>query len=256
MIQVDHLTVRYGTGAPALRDTSLRFEAGAFTVLLGASGAGKSTLLRTLNGLVTPTSGGVSTDDLGPITGGRTLRDHRRRTGMIFQQHQLIGRSSVLSNVLMGRLGYQSTVRSLLPYSRADRLKALAAIERVGLLDFALRRADQLSGGQQQRVGIARALVQEPKLILADEPVASLDPATADAVLGLIHRIAKQDGLTAIVSLHQLDYARRYADRIVALAAGEVVFDGPPQALGERDVQRIYRAPPPSTPTRLEDLVA
>jgi phosphonate transport system ATP-binding protein len=148
---------------------------------------------------------------------------------MIFQQHQLIGRLTVLANVLTGRLAYHHALRTLLPLSRAERRRALAAIERVQLLDLALRRADELSGGQQQRVGIARAMVQEPTLLLADEPVASLDPATAERVLDLLHGICKADGLTAVVSLHQLGFARAYADRIVALARGEVVFDGPPR---------------------------
>jgi phosphonate transport system ATP-binding protein len=163
---------------------------------------------------------------------------------MIFQQHHLIGRASVLTNVLTGRLGYYSAARSLLPYSQSDKQLALDAIERVGLIEHALRRADELSGGQQQRVGIARALVQRPSLILADEPVASLDPATADRVLGLLHDICKADDISAVVSLHQLDFARRYADRIVGLANGEVVFDGPPSRLGNAEVRRIYGALP------------
>jgi phosphonate transport system ATP-binding protein len=213
---------------------------GSFTVLLGASGAGKSTLLRALNGLVTPTSGRVVCARLGDLAVRGRLREHRRRTGMVFQQHHLIGRSTVLDNVLTGRLGYHSGLRTLLPFSAAQKHVALEAIERVGLIDYALRRADTLSGGQQQRVGIARALVQEPSLILADEPVASLDPATADRVLGLLHGICKADGISAVVSLHQLDFARRYADRIIALAGGEVVFDGPPSRLGQTEVQRIY----------------
>jgi phosphonate transport system ATP-binding protein len=187
----------------------------------------------------------VVTADLGAIRGRSVLRQHRRRTGMVFQQHQLIPRQSVLANVLMGRLGYHSTLRTLWPFARAERMDALAAIERVGLIDHALRRVDRLSGGQQQRVGIARALVQAPQLVLADEPVASLDPATADRVLGLLHAIARQDGLTAVVSLHQLDFARRYADRIIGLAGGAVVFDGPPQALGDREVAAIYGAAAP-----------
>jgi phosphonate transport system ATP-binding protein len=253
MITVEDVAVVYPGGVRALAPVSLRFAAGAFTVLLGASGAGKSTLLRTLNGLVRPTAGVVSGPE-GPILRSPgALRAHRRATGMIFQQHQLIGRLSVLDNVLTGRLGFHGALRSLLPASRAERRLALAAIERVGLLDHALRRADRLSGGQQQRVGIARALVQQPRLVLADEPVASLDPATADRVLGLLHRVCKDDGLTAVVSLHQLDFARRYADRIVALAAGEVVFDGPPGSLGGPEVERIYGGAPRAADTAASD---
>ena len=245
MIRVEGLEVVYPNGTRALAPVSLEFDPGAFTVLLGASGAGKSTLLRCLNGLVRPSAGRVVAADAGDIARGAALRLHRRRTGMVFQQHQLIGRVSVLGNVLTGRLGYHAWARTLLPFGRAERLLALAALERVGLLDYALRRADQLSGGQQQRVGIARALVQQPRLILADEPVASLDPATAERVLALLAVICREDGLTAIVSLHQLEFARRFADRIVALAGGAVVFDGPPAALDAAAVRRIYGAAGP-----------
>lgn len=244
MIRTEQLAVIYSNGTRALAPTSVSFGAGQFTVLLGASGAGKSTLLRALNGLVKPTCGEVHIDGIGKLSGGKTIRAHRRRTGMVFQQHQLIGRCSVLTNVLIGRLGYHASPRTLLPFSVKEKQIALDAIERVGLLDYALRRADQLSGGQQQRVGIARALVQEPSTILADEPVASLDPSSADRVLGLLHRICKDDGITAIVSLHQLEFAKRYADRIVALAAGEIVFDGSPAKFGKSEIARIYGATP------------
>jgi len=245
VIRVQNLEVTYAGGIRALAPATLSFEIGAFTVLLGPSGAGKSTLLRALNGLVAPTAGriiapGLATPDVGDLNDRRSMRAHRRRTGMVFQQHQLIGRLSVLANVLTGRLGYHSGLRTLFPFSAAEKRLALAAIERVGLLDDALRRADDLSGGQQQRVGIARALVQQPTIMLADEPVASLDPATADRVLALLHGICKADRITAIVSLHQLEFARRYADRIVGLARGEVVFDGPPAKLGRPEITRIY----------------
>jgi phosphonate transport system ATP-binding protein len=240
MIRVEDLEVVYPTGTHALAPTTLGFERGRFTVLLGASGAGKSTLLRTLNGLVKPTAGRVVVEGIGAVRAGRAMRLHRRRTGMVFQQHQLIGRATVLRNVLTGRLGYHSALRTLLPLPAAEKRLALDAIERVGLIDLALRRADQLSGGQQQRVGIARALVQEPTLILADEPVASLDPATADRVLGLLHAICKSDGITAVVSLHQLEFARRYGDHIIGLAHGCVVFDGPAAKLGPAEINAIY----------------
>ena len=241
MIRIEHLEVVYPSGTRALEASSIKFESGVFTVFLGASGAGKSTLLRALNGLVKPTCGRVHVEGIGELS-GKNIRAHRRRTGMIFQQHQLIGRASVLTNVLMGRLGYHSGLRTLLPFSAEEKRLALDAIERVGLIDYALRRADQLSGGQQQRVGIARALVQEPTLILADEPVASLDPASADRVLGLLHDICNTDGITAIVSLHQVEFAKRYADRIVALAHGQIVFDGTPDKLGKSEIARIYGA--------------
>jgi phosphonate transport system ATP-binding protein len=163
---------------------------------------------------------------------------------MIFQQHQLIGRLTALANVLMGRLGHHSTLRSLFPLSADEKRMALEALDRVGLLDYALRRADQLSGGQQQRVGIARALAQAPNLILADEPVASLDPATAERVLALLHGICRQDGLSAIISLHQVELARQFADRIIGINGGHVVFDGPPDRLGEDAIRRIYDGTP------------
>jgi phosphonate transport system ATP-binding protein len=162
---------------------------------------------------------------------------------MVFQQHQLIGRLSVLSNVLTGRLGYHSTWRTLLPLAADDRRLALNCLERVGLLDFALRRADSLSGGQQQRVGIARALAQQPFMVLADEPVASLDPATATNVLKLLRDVCKLDGIAAVISLHQLQLAKRFADRIVGIVEGAVVFDGPPERLTDEDLARIYRQP-------------
>jgi len=242
MINVENLGVVYGGKSVALRRTNITFHKGAFAVLLGASGAGKSTLLRSLNGLVTPTEGRIEVDGLGCLSDRRTLRQHRRSTGMVFQQHQLIGRLTVLQNVLMGRLGYYPGWRTVLPFPQKEREHALVAIERVGLIDFALRRADELSGGQQQRVGIARALVQKPNLILADEPVASLDPATAEAVLTLLRRVCREDGLTAIVSLHQVDLARAFADRIVALAGGNIVFDGAPDGLEPTTLDRIYKS--------------
>jgi len=244
MIRIENLEVVYANGTRALAPTSLTFAPGAFTVLLGPSGAGKSTLLRALNALVRPSAGRVIVDRVGELYGTGALRRHRRRTGMIFQQHQLIGRATVLANVLMGRLGYHSSLRTLLPFPAADMRRALEAIERVGLIDCALRRCDQLSGGQQQRVGIARALAQEPALILADEPVASLDPATAERVLALLHGICKADGIAAVVSLHQLAFARRFADRIIGLSQGAIVFDGPPAMLGRAEILRIYGAEP------------
>jgi len=251
-IQTRSLGVTYSNGAVALAPVDLTIKPGSFTVLLGASGAGKSTLLRSLNGLVRPSQGRVLDCRGDDIAEGRTLRHHRRETGMIFQQHQLIGRVSVLGNVLMGRLGYHTALRTLLPLNAQEKRLALEALERVGLLDKALARADQLSGGQQQRVGIARALVQQPKLILADEPVASLDPTTAERVLSLLHGICRADGLTAVVSLHQLDFARRFGERIIGLAAGRVVFDGPPDRLDDASAAHLYGAPTLGNPIREE----
>jgi phosphonate transport system ATP-binding protein len=252
MIRADAVSVTYPNGTQALAPTTLDVATGSFTVLLGPSGAGKSTLLRCLNGLVRPSEGRVLTAEGADIARPAALRAHRRATGMVFQQHQLIGRVTVLGNVLTGRLGYHTGLRTLLPLAQAEKRLALEVLERVGLLDKALARADQLSGGQQQRVGIARALVQRPRLILADEPVASLDPATAVRVMELLHGICRADGLTAVVSLHQVELARRFGERILGLAGGRVVFDGPPEALDPGAIARIYGTPAPA-PTPEEE---
>lgn len=242
-MSVQQLEVTYPNGVCALAPTSLRIEAGEFVVLLGASGAGKSTLLRCLNGLVTPSAGEIRVDGKNVLASARALRAHRRRTGMVFQQHHLIGRQTVLANVLMGRLGFQGVLSALLPWQAHEKIRAFEAIDRVGLIDRALDRADQLSGGQQQRIGIARALVQSPQRLLADEPVASLDPATSVRLLALLRAICKADGLTAVVSLHQLELAREFADRIVGLREGRVVFDGPPGALTPALAESLYHPP-------------
>lgn len=226
MLSLQGVAVTYADGHRALEPTDLAVGRGEFVVLLGASGAGKSTLLRSINGLVTPSSGKLVVADLPDgVVSSRNLREHRCKCGMVFQQHHLIGRQTVLDNVLIGKLASRGPLQSLWPWSRADKLQALAVIDRVGLLEKALARADTLSGGQQQRVGIARALVQQPRLLLADEPVASLDPATAQGVLTLLHDICKTDRLTALVSLHQVNLAQKFADRIVGIRQGRVVFD-------------------------------
>ncbi|MEM7647860.1 MAG: ATP-binding cassette domain-containing protein, partial [Cyanobacteria bacterium P01_A01_bin.70] len=165
---------------------------------------------------------------------------HRQRTGMIFQQHQLIERQSALQNVLMGRLAYYSFWRSLLPLPQPDQRLALDCLRRVGLIEKALTPVKNLSGGQKQRVGIARALAQQPQLLLADEPIASLDPASAHGVLSLLHTICKTDGIAALLSLHQVEFAMAYGDRIIGLAQGHVVFDAPPAQVSDRDLEQIY----------------
>lgn len=257
LIELTRLGVTYPNGTRALAPTSLRFEPGQFCVLLGASGAGKTTLLRSLNGLVTPTEGEISAEGAGNITRDKAaLARHRRRTGMIFQHHQLIPRLSALSNVLTGRLGYHPTWRTLFPLPDRDVRIGLRALSRVGLLAQASVRVDQLSGGQKQRVGIARALCQEPALILADEPVASLDPANATAVLSQLRDICRQDGIAAIVSLHQLEYAKRFADRIVGLSDGTVVLDDAPDALTDQDFRRLYGAAPSPVAASAERSIA
>jgi len=245
--------VTYPGGVTALHPHDLEIRRGEVTVLLGRSGAGKSTLLRAMNLLVPPTEGLIHSADLGTLAGGERVRTHRSRTGMVFQQHQLIGRQSALTNVLAGRLSRYGLIRSLFPLPRADRELALHCLERVGLLEKALERIDRLSGGQQQRVGVARALVMEPSLILADEPVASLDPATSEQLLTLLRDICRKDGITLVISLHQVEYARRFADRIVGLAHGRVVFDHSPERLDSASLDGIYGSSSPNEEKARDD---
>ncbi len=234
---------RFPNGAQALSDVSVEVRAGEFLAVIGPSGAGKSTFLRCINGLVRPSAGTISFEGH-EITRARGagVRRARRQMGMIFQQFNLVKRSSVLQNVLCGRLGYQSGWRAVVPvFRQSDVELALAALERVGIADKAYVRADSLSGGQQQRVAIARALAQQPRLMLADEPVASLDPETSITVLDDLRRINREQGITTIVNLHQLDFAREYADRVIGFKQGRLVFDGLPGEL-DRDVyERVYR---------------
>lgn len=239
-ISVSEIEVVYGNGTAALKPLSLDLFDDEVTVLLGPSGAGKSTLLRSLNHLVVPNRGVVSVRGLGSLGDPKVLRAHRRGTGMIFQQHQLIGRLTALQNILIGRLGQYGTWRTMLPMPEGERRWALECLNRVGMLEKALSRCDALSGGQQQRVGIARAIAQRPRIVLADEPVASLDPAASRRVLGLLRDVCRQDRIPAVISLHQLEYARTFADRIIGLADGRVVFDGPPAALTKDVLDRIY----------------
>ena len=242
ILSLHGIEVVYPNGTRALNETTCQFADGELTVLLGPSGAGKSTLLRTLNMLTRPTSGTIVASGLGTLKTAGDIRAHRRDTAMIFQQHQLIGRMSALRNVLVSRLGRHSVWSSMIGFSMAERHLALESLNRVGLFDKALIRCDSLSGGQQQRVGIARALTQEPKLILADEPIASLDPASSNRVMTILRDVCQEDRIPVIVSLHQLDFAKAYADRIIGLSGGEIVFDGPPETLTDNALFRIYGA--------------
>lgn len=232
----------YPNGTRALDGITLDVQRGEFVVLIGLSGSGKSTLLRCVNRLVTPTSGTVIFDGTDVTRAkGAELRRLRRRIGMIFQQFNLVRRTSVFSNVLSGRLGYRSTWRTMA--SRPDRndiQKAFENLGRVGIPEKAFSRADALSGGQQQRVGIARALMQEPELMLADEPVASLDPATSHSVMKYLEEINKKDGITVLCSLHFLSLARRYGTRVIALKGGKIAFDGRPADIDEVRFREIY----------------
>ncbi|MFN3741515.1 MAG: phosphonate ABC transporter ATP-binding protein [Anaerolineales bacterium] len=241
MLRVEHLTKVYPNGTVALRDVSFEVAEGEFLVVIGLSGSGKSTLLRCINRLIEPTKGKIYWNNI-DITAASPaeLREIRRHIGMIFQQFNLVKRSKVITNVLAGRLGYVNPWLSLLGiWPAEERRRALQALERVGIADKAYERADALSGGQQQRVGIARALMQEPRLILADEPVASLDPVLAHSILQYLEQLNKE-GVTIICSLHFLDLVHRYATRVIALKEGVKVFEGKPQEIDRQRFKEIY----------------
>ncbi len=228
MLEVQNLTKVYGDGTVALRDVSFTVEPGEFLIIIGLSGSGKSTLLRCINRLIDPTEGRILWDGVDVTAAqGEALRHVRRQIGMVFQQFNLVKRSSVLTNVLAGRLGYTPTGASLVHrFSAADREMAWKALDRVGIRDQAHKSARELSGGQQQRVGIARALMQQPRMMLADEPVASLDPVLAHSILGYLEKLNREDRITVLCSLHYLDLVQRYATRVIGLRAGRLVWKG------------------------------
>lgn len=242
MLKVENLTKVYPNGTQALNGVSFEVKEGEFLAVIGLSGSGKSTLLRCINRLIEPTSGKILWDDIDVTAAkGNDIRKIRRQIGMVFQQFNLVKRSSVMTNVLSGRLGYVSTFPSLFGiFPVSDRQKAVADLAMVGLEDKTHVRADSLSGGQQQRVGIARALMQEPKMILADEPVASLDPVLAHSILKYLEKLNKEYGITVLCSLHFLDLVHRYASRAIALKDGLLVFDGLPQEIDDEHFKSIY----------------
>jgi len=242
MLKVEHLVKTYPNGTQALNDVSFEVQDGEFLAVIGLSGSGKSTLLRCINRLIDPTAGRILWNGVDVTAApGADLRKIRRQIGMVFQQFNLVKRSSVLTNVLAGRLGYVSPVMSLLNYfPAADKQRALSNLDLMGLRDKAYIRADSLSGGQQQRVGIARALMQEPKLVLADEPVASLDPVLAHSILKYLEQMNRELGITVLCSLHFLDLVHRYATRAIALKDGQVVFEGLPQEIDDAQFKAIY----------------
>lgn len=242
MLEIRNLTKVYEGGVLALDDVSLTVRDGEFLVIIGLSGSGKSTLMRCINRLVEPTSGQVLYNGY-DITAAppEELRRIRRKIGMVFQHFNLVTRSTVLTNVLSGRLGYVSNLAGVMHRFSADDLTlAMRNLERVGIAEKAYARANELSGGQQQRVGIARALMQEPELMLADEPVSALDPATSHSVLRYLELVNREDGITVMCNLHFLDLARRYATRIVALKAGRLIFDGQPGEIDRDRFREIY----------------
>jgi phosphonate transport system ATP-binding protein len=228
MLEIKNLSKTYDDGTEALKSISFNVEDGEFLVVIGLSGSGKSTLLRCINRLIEPTEGQIIWDGLNiPDADATELRNTRRQIGMIFQHFNLVKRSSVMRNVLAGRLGYVNPWSSAMyRFPEEDRAMAMAALEKVGIADQAQKRADELSGGQQQRVGVARALMQEPKMILADEPVASLDPVLAHTILGYLEQMNRESGITVICSLHYLDLVQRYATRVIGLRDGNIVYRG------------------------------
>ncbi len=242
MLRIENLTKVYPNGTQALKNVSFEVADGEFLAVIGLSGSGKSTLLRCINRLIEPTSGKIYWNDVDVTAAqGAEIRKIRRQIGMVFQQFNLVKRASVMTNVLSGRLGYVNTTASLLSiFSNDDRARAVASLEQVGLAEKANVRADSLSGGQQQRVGIARALMQDPKLILADEPVASLDPVLAHSILKYLEQLNKDKGITVLCSLHFLDLVHRYATRAIALKDGELVFQGLPKEIDDAQFKAIY----------------
>jgi phosphonate transport system ATP-binding protein len=239
-ISIQSVTKRYPNGFLALKGVDTEIRAGSFTVVLGPSGAGKSTLLRLMNGLETPSTGSISIG--AQAVDSKQLRSIRAKVAMVFQQFNLVDRLSVITNVLTGRLAHRSWVGSVFYLFRKDDMGiAQEALSRVALLDKAWSRADKLSGGQQQRVGIARALAQRPEVILADEPVASLDPVSSEEIMALLREICDRDGITVVVNLHQVELARRFADRIIGMNSGEIVFDGSPEQMTQSELRTIYQ---------------
>ena len=240
VIELKRVSKTYDNGLQALKPTTLNIAASRFTVILGPSGAGKSTLLKMINGLENATSGEVIV--LGQKLNRQNMSRLRAKAAMVFQDFNLVGRLNVMTNVLTGRLYYNPWWMSLLYlFKQRDIEIARWALARVNLTTKAWERTDHLSGGQQQRVGIARALAQQPQIILADEPVASLDPVTSEEVLHLLQKICREDGIAVVASLHQVDLAMNFADRIIGINSGKVVFDGAPNELRRDRLQEIYR---------------
>lgn len=242
LLETKSLGMTFPDGTEALKGIDIAIKSGELVSIIGPSGAGKSTFMRSLNILNQPTQGSIlfKGEDITKAKGKR-LRQIRRAIGMVFQHFNLIKRSPTYLNVLHGRLGYMSSIKGGFGlFSEEDTRQALEILRRVGLEDQAFKRADELSGGQQQRVGIARAIAQSPSLILADEPIASLDPSTSEDVMNYLKKVCQEDGLTSIVNLHQVDFAKKFADRIIGIKSGEVVFDGTPKELTEGIINHLY----------------
>ena len=242
MLKLENLTKRYNTGDLALKGIDLSIPSGQVLALIGPSGAGKSTLIRCINRLVEPTNGSAILNELNLTKlSSRALRKSRRKMGMIFQEYALVERLTVMENVLSGRLGYVGFWKSFLrKFPKKDVNEAFRLLDRVGLLEMADKRADELSGGQRQRVGICRALIQNPDLLLVDEPTASLDPKTSRQIMRLINELCQERGLTAIINIHDVLLAQMFSQRIVGLALGNIVYDGSPEGLTPEVLTKIY----------------
>ena len=246
MLQITDLVKRYGGGDPVLKNLDLTIEGETIVAVIGSSGAGKSTLLRCINRLVEPTSGSIVLNDT-ELTRlrGRALREARRKIGMVFQGFNLVDRLTVMENVQSGRLGYISTWAAIMRrYPKADIRRAYELMERVGIAQYADTRADQLSGGERQRVGVVRALMQQPEILLADEPTASLDPKTSEQIMGLLRDLSRELKLPVLINIHNVHEAREYTDRIVGMRYGRIIFDDLPAELDEAAMDRIYSGSP------------
>jgi len=243
LLEIHGLKVVYPNGTEALKSINMHAAEGEIVAIIGRSGAGKSTLLRCINGLQSATAGKILLDGDEITAKSETeLRKIRRKIGFIWQEYNLVERLPAMTNVLTGRLGYSSPWQSAFGFfDAAQREIALRNLERVNLLHRANHRADRLSGGEKQRVAIARAMSQQPKIVLADEPVASLDPELAEQVMSVLYRVAREDGVLTVINIHQVELAKRFADRLIGIAQGSVVFDGPPAELDEYALNQIYR---------------
>lgn len=242
MLKITNLVKRYGNGEPVLKNLELEVSGETVVSIIGASGAGKSTLLRCINRLVEPSSGSIQLNgtELTTLRGG-DLRRARRRIGMVFQGFNLVDRLTVMENVQSGRLGYLPTWRAVMRrYPRDDIKRAFELMERVGIAHYANKRADQLSGGERQRVGVVRALMQQPQILLADEPTASLDPKTSEQIMILLRSLARELSLPVLINIHNVAEAKEYTDRIVGMRDGKIMFDAEPAMLDQAAMDRIY----------------
>ena len=242
VLKFDNVTKYYSNGIHALKNASFEVEEGEFISIIGPSGSGKSTILRSINKLISITDGEITLDGVSVNKQkGKSLRHLRRNIGMIFQNYNLVYSLSVFQNVLHGCLGYMDGIKGIFGiYSEADKKRALELLEELGISQYAYNKASDLSGGQKQRVGIARAIMQQPKVLLCDEPIASLDPSSAKIIMDLLKGMSQKRNIACIVNLHQLDVALKYSTRIIGLSKGEIVFDGTPDELTDEAIERIY----------------